>query len=57
MAIYNTVYRVSNYATDNLEEVLNEYAYNGYELVSTEMARNEYGIEVMYLFFVSKENE
>lgn len=55
MAIYNTVYRVSNYATDNLEEILNEYAHNGYELVSTEMARNEYGIEVMYLFFVSKE--
>lgn len=57
MTIHNTVYRVSNYATNNLEEILNEYAYNGYELVSTEIARNEYGIEVMYLFFVSKENE
>lgn len=57
MDIYNTVYKVSNYATDNLEKVLNEYAHNGYELVSTEMARNEYGIEVMYLFFVSKENK
>lgn len=54
MRIYNTVYRISNYATDELEKVLKEYASVGFELVSTEMARNTYGVETMYLFFVAR---
>ena len=34
-----------------LEEVLNQYADYGFNLVSTLIAKNECDIDVMYLFF------
>lgn len=48
---------VSNYATSELQRTLSEYAKRGYQLVSTEMAKNSYGVEVMYLFFTFKTKE
>ena len=57
MKIHNQVYAVSNYATEELQNVLDEYASLGYELASTEMAHNKYGVNVIYLFFVARENE
>lgn len=42
---------VSNYETGELQRQLSWYADYGYELVSTEMVKNSYGVEVMYLFF------
>lgn len=42
---------VSNYATSELDNVLDMMGENGYSLVSTLIAKNEYGIDVMYLFF------
>ena len=42
---------VSNYATSELDNVLDMMGQKGYSLVSTLMAKNKHGIEVMYLFF------
>lgn len=50
MKIENKVFRCSNYATSALDAFSNE----GYKLVSTQMAKNLYGTEVMYLFFTRK---
>lgn len=54
MIIYNKVAIVSNYTIDALQETLSKYAKNGYKLVSTEMAKNQHGMIVMYLFFVKE---
>lgn len=55
MSIINKVCIISNYATEALDRCLSRYGENGYKLVSTEMAKNEYGVEVMYLFFTKEE--
>ena len=49
--ICNTYTTVPNYCTGDLQKTLNTYAQNGFTLVSTTMAKNKYGVEVMYLFF------
>lgn len=54
MKIENKVFLCSNYATSVLEEALDAFSNEGYKLVSTEMAKNFYGVEVMYLFFTRK---
>lgn len=54
MKIENKVFRCSNYATSALEEVLDTFSNEGYKLVSTQMAENLYGVEVMYQFFTRK---
>ncbi len=54
MKIENKVFRCSNYATSALEETLDAFSNEGYKLVSTQMAKNLYGTEVMYLFFTRK---
>lgn len=53
----NIVVTVGNYATNALQDKLTKYAEKGYKLVSTEMARNAHGVEVMYLFFVKDNKE
>lgn len=49
--VKNKCVTISNYATSELNKVLNIMGENGYSLVSTLIAKNEYGIDVMYLFF------
>lgn len=53
----NVVVTVPNYETSALQRRLEEYGKAGYKLVSTQMAKNIYGTEVMYLFFVREEKE
>ena len=55
MKVSNKVATVSNYAIDNLDKILDTYGYNGYVLVSTELALNKYNQQVMYLFFTKEE--
>lgn len=55
MKVSNKVATVSNYATDNLDKVLDTYGENGYVLVSTELALNKYNQQVMYLLFTKEE--
>jgi hypothetical protein len=43
---------ISNYSTDALQKKLNRYGNEGYKFVNSVMAKNKYGVEVMYLFFV-----
>lgn len=57
MIIKNQVYVCSNYATNELQEILDRHAKAGYKLVSTEMAKNRYNVEVMYLFFAGEFDE
>lgn len=47
----NIVIRVSNYATDGLQDILTKYGQSGFKLVNVTMAKNKYGVDVMYLFF------
>lgn len=54
MEIENKVFLCSNYATSALEEALDAFSNEGYKLVSTQMAKNLYGTEVMYLFLQGK---
>ena len=54
--VENVCVTVSNYATDALEKTLETYGKEGFALVSTQMAMNKYGCNVMYLFFVRKNN-
>lgn len=54
MKTENKVFLCSNYATPVLEEALDAFSNEGYKLVSTQMAKNLYGVEVMYLFFTRK---
>ena len=50
--VENVCVTVSNYATEELQNTLNFYGKKGFSLVSTQMALNKYGCQVMYLFFV-----
>lgn len=49
--VENICVTVSNYATEALQNTLNSYGKEGFSLVSTQMASNKYGCQVMYLFF------
>lgn len=49
--VENVCITVSNYATEALQDTLNFYGKEGFSLVSTQMALNEHGSQVMYLFF------
>ena len=49
--IRNKVVKVVNYATDKLQETLDWWGKAGYTLVSAVLAKNEYNLDVMYLFF------
>ena len=50
--VENVCVTVSNYATEVLQEILSFYGEKGFSLVSTQMALDKYGCQVMYLFFV-----
>lgn len=50
--VENVCVTLSNYATEALQDTLNFYGKKGFSLVSTQMASNRYGCQVMYLFFV-----
>ena len=50
--VENVCVTVSNYATEALQDTLNFYGKEGFSLVSTQMASDKYGSQVMYLFFV-----
>lgn len=52
----NVVEVVSNYATDALQEKLTKYGNYGYKLVSVTLAKNKYGVDVMYLFFTKEKS-
>ena len=49
--VENVCVTVSNYATNVLKEILDFYGEKGFSLVSTQMALDKYGSQVMYLFF------
>ena len=55
--VENVCITVSNYATESLQNTLNFYGKEGFSLVSTQMASNKYGGQVMYLFFVRQTGE
>ena len=55
--VENVCVAVSNYATEALQNTLNFYGEKGFSLVSTQIASNKYGIQVMYLFFVRNTGE
>ena len=55
--VENVCVAVSNYATEALQNTLNLYGKEGFSLVSTQMASNKYGSQVMYLFFVRHTGE
>lgn len=57
MKYHNTVKVVSNYATDALNDTLYRYGQLGYQLVNVVMAQNQFGCEVMYLFFTKPTEE
>ena len=52
MKYKNVVVPISNYATDALQKALNVWGEKGYKFVNSVMANNQYGLKVMYLFFV-----
>lgn len=54
--IKNEVVVVKHYATEELQEILTAYGNYGYKLISAIMAKNEYDIEAMYLFFTKEED-
>ena len=49
--VQNICVTVSNYATEALQEILSFYGEKGFSWVSTQMALDKYGCQVMYLFF------
>lgn len=53
----NTVAYVGCYCIDALEETLINHSNAGYKLVSTQMANNQYGVPIMYLFFTKEIEE
>ena len=55
--VKNKCVTISNYATSELNKALNIMGEDGYSLVSTLIAKNEYGIDVMYLFFTKIQKE
>ena len=54
MKYQNIAVTVSNYATEQLNKTLKDYGKKGFKLVNAVMAKNNYGVEVMYLFFVKE---
>ena len=50
--VKNVCVALSNYATEALKNTLNFFGGKGFSLVSTQMASDKYGSQVMYLFFV-----
>lgn len=54
--IFCTV-NISNYRAMKLQDTLDNYSKAGYQLVSTEMAKNQRGEAVMYLFFTKVKND
>ena len=57
MSVFNEVSVVSNYATNALKETLERYGELGFKLVNVVMAKNQYDVDTMYLFFIkTKEN-
>ena len=56
MKYQNIVVSISNYATNTLHEKLEHYGELGFKLVNVVMAKNQYNVDVMYLFF-TKEKE
>ena len=50
--VENVCVTVSNYATEALQNTLNFYGKAGFSLVSTQIASDRHGSQVMYLFFV-----
>lgn len=50
----NEVVQVSNYATEAMCDLLVNYGQLGYKLVNALLAKNRYGVEVMYLFFTKE---
>lgn len=55
--VENVCVTVRNYATEELQKTLETYGKEGFALVSTQMAMNEYCCTVMYLFFVRQLND
>lgn len=55
--VENVCVTVSNYATEALQNTLNFYGEEGFSLVSTQMALDKYGSQVMYLFFARHTGE
>ena len=55
--VKNKCVTISNYATSELNKALNIMGEDGYSLVSTLIAKNEYRIDVMYLFFAKIQKE
>ena len=55
--VKNKCVTISNYATSELNKVLNIMGENGYSLVSTLIAKNEYEVDIMYLFFTKIQKE
>lgn len=53
--VQNIYVTVSNYETYELQDTLDYYGRKGFSLVSTQMIPNKYGILIMYLFFVRKQ--
>lgn len=54
MKYENIVITISNYATLDLSKMLYEYGQMGFKIVNVVMAKNTYGVEVMYLFFTKE---
>ena len=50
--VENVCVTVSNYATEAWQDTLIFYGKDGFSLVSTQIAANKYGSQVMCLFFV-----
>jgi len=50
----NIVEVISNYATDEFQKMLTQYGEDGYQLVNTLLAKNRYGINVIYCFFTKE---
>lgn len=57
MKYENIVEVVSNYATNQLPKVLEDYGQNGFQLVNAIIAKNKYDCDVMYLFFTKQKSE
>ena len=55
--VENICVTVSNYATKALQDTLNFCGKDGFSLVSTQMALDKYGSQVMYVFFVRHTGE
>jgi hypothetical protein len=57
MQYENVVCKLSNYATDSLQDTLTKYGQAGFKLVNVTMAQNKYGADIMYLFFTRELSE